>query len=454
MTLGIRRILFLIFIAAFIIIAPLISLYAAGYKIKLSWPININEIFQKTGMFVFDTKPEGAKIYINDKQRKQFFKKYFSKKDENFIKTPAKIKNILPGEYNIKLELDGFWPWQKKLSIYPVQATIVKNICLFKKNLPVKILDLSTQNSFISPDKNFLLLENDKKIIDINNENETIILPSIINKIQVVKWSPDSKKILINTTILNINNIDNYISLDNFIGGNIKNIKWNNNSNEIFYQHNNSIKSFNLNSSNDETMLNEEEYYEYLIKDNYIFLILNTNKSTKLNIFSAKSKKLIEEIDLPYSLQYKFINFDHRVINLIDTKHNILYLIKPLTKINPIKEIVNNIKYMQWIDNERLLYANDFEIWLYNGNNHKKTLLTRISQPINKIIWHPSNNYVIYSTSKSINIIELDEREKRNITKIISLDKISSLFLNNKGDILYFTARIGNQAGLYKLAIQ
>lgn len=109
---------------------------------------------------------------------------------------------------------------------------------------------------------------------------------------------------------------------------------------------------------------------------------------------------------------------------------------------------------MQWINDNKLLYSNDFEIWLYDLNNHKKTILTRISEPITGIIWHPSNNYVIYSTDKSINIIELDEREKRNITELICLDKISSLNLSQKGDILYFMAKIGNQEGLYKLAIQ
>jgi len=454
MTIKIRRALFLIFMTAFIVIAPLISLYAAGYKIKLSWPIDIKQILQKTGMFVFDTEPEGAKIYINDKQRQQFFKKYFSNKDENFIKTPAKIKNILPGEYNIKLELEEFWPWQKKLSIYPGQTTIVEDVCLFKKNLPMRIGQLPAQNFFISPDKKFILLKNDKKIIDIDNENEIIELPNIIDEIQTVKWSPDSKKVLINTTIFHINNIDDYISLDKFIGKNIKNIKWSENSNEIFYQYNNLINSFNINSDNNETIFNDNTYYEYLIKNNYIFLIANSNKSTELKIFSTKTKELIRKIDLPFNLEYKFINSDHRALNLIDTKHNILYLIEPLAKINPIKDIINNLKYAQWIDDERLLYANDFEIWLYNFNNYKKILLTRISQPINKILWHPSNNYIIYSTSQSINIIELDEREKRNITKIISLDEISSLFLNKKGDILYFTAKIGNQTGLYKLAIQ
>ncbi len=442
--------------AAFIVIAPLISFYAAGYKIKLSWPMDIKQILQKTGMFIFDTKPSGAKIYINNKQRQQFLTKYFSGKNGSFIKTPAKIKNILPGEYDVKLELEGFWPWQKKLSIYPGQTTIVENIYLFKKDLPMRINEAAIQNFFISLDKKFLLLEDDKKIIDLNNENKIIEPPDIIDKIQTVKWSPDNKKIVINTTIfyINDNNINSYISLDKLIGKDIKNIKWNENSNEIFYQDNNSINSFDLNSRHSKTMLDNEACYEYLIKDNYIFLVSNSDKSTELKIFSSKTKELIRKIDLPFSLEYKFINSGHQTLNLIDAKHNIIYLIEPLAKINPIKDVINNIKYTQWIDNERLLYANDFEIWLYNFNNYKKTLLTRISQPINEIAWHPSNNYVIYSTDKNINIIELDEREKRNITKIISLDKISSLFLNKKGDILYFMAKIGNQTGLYKLAIQ
>ena len=44
--------------------------------------------------------------------------------------------------------------------------------------------------------------------------------------------------------------------------------------------------------------------------------------------------------------------------------------------------------------------------------------------------------------------------EKRNITELVELDIIKWPFLNEKGDMLYFYAKIGNQEGLYKLAIQ
>ena len=131
-----------------------------------------------------------------------------------------------------------------------------------------------------------------------------------------------------------------------------------------------------------------------------------------------------------------------------------LYLIDPLLEFNPLRETINNIKYTMWINDKKLLYANDFEVWLFDVNESKKTLLTRISRGINNILWHPSNNYVIFSTDKTINIIELDDREKRNIIELIKLENIKWLTLGEDGNILYFYAKIGNQEGLYKLAIQ
>src|SRR3989344_4788562 len=93
MTLKVRRIISLIFILLFLTIAPAIVLYAAGFK------------FNKN----------------------------------NFIVTPAKIKNLLPGEYNLSLELNGYSGWQKKLTIYPGSSTFAEDIYLFKNDLPVQI---------------------------------------------------------------------------------------------------------------------------------------------------------------------------------------------------------------------------------------------------------------------------------------------------------------------------
>ncbi|MFA4941973.1 MAG: hypothetical protein WC582_05315, partial [Patescibacteria group bacterium] len=151
---------------------------------------------------------------------------------------------------------------------------------------------------------------------------------------------------------------------------------------------------------------------------------------------------------------------EHNLLNIYDAKHEILYLADPALPINPIKEIINNVKYTYWVNNDKLLFGNEFEIWLLNLDNSgpltksEKKILTRISQPINAILWHPSNNYIIFTTDKNINIIELDERERRNVTELFKTEKIYSPFLDQNGKVLYFGAKIGNQEGLYKLEIQ
>jgi hypothetical protein len=98
-----------------------------------------------------------------------------------------------------------------------------------------------------------------------------------------------------------------------------------------------------------------------------------------------------------------------------------------------------------------LVYATDWEISLFDAKENKHTLITRLSQKITNVIWRPSN-YIIYSTENSINIINLKDRE--NPTTLISLNKISAPVLSRDGNVLYFTAKIGNQEGLYKLFIK
>ncbi|MFH1522219.1 MAG: hypothetical protein ABIE43_00180 [Patescibacteria group bacterium] len=455
MTLKFRRILFFIFFTAFIVITSLTTLYAIGYKINLTWPIKFNQAFQKTGMFIFNTEPNGAKIYLNDKPRQLIFKKLISE-EKSYITTAAKIKNLLPGEYEVRLELDGFWPWQKKLTIYPGQSTFAEDINLFKKSLPLQIDDFPIQDIVFSPNKKYIYIPSKLLLINLDN-SEHISFPfnsQEKNSSNKSTWSPDSNKIIADNKVININNINNEINLNNLTSSKIENIKWANNSSKLYYQHDNSISYFEINTKISNILVEGENYLDYLIKDSYIFFVSYLNRATKLKTNLINNNELIRELEIPYSSRYKLLNINHKYLNLYDPKHQILYLISPLSSINPLVDVINNVKSMQWINDNKLLYSNDFEIWLYDLNNHKKTILTRISEPITGIIWHPSNNYVIYSTDKSINIIELDEREKRNITELICLDKISSLNLSQKGDILYFMAKIGNQEGLYKLAIQ
>lgn len=265
MSIKIRQIICLFFYLIFFIITPLIVAYAAGYKFDFN-----KKRLQKTGIFILDSKPQNAKIFINN-QVQQKFNFFFNK--PNYTTTPTKITNLLPGEYTVKLELIGYWPWEKKLKINSGNSTYAEDIFLFKQSAPILIKDTTKINDSLS-----------------NSE-----IPSIIN---------------------------------------------------------------------------------------------------------------------------------------------------------------DNIKYIIRINDSKILHANDFEIWVNDLINNKQTLITRISDNITGIVWHPSNNYIIYSTNNAINAIEMDDREKRNNTELIKFNKISSLSINQKGTSLYFSTKTNSQEEFYRLDIQ
>ena len=85
-----RKILFYLFVAFYLVLCPLIILYALGYI----FTPQVEEGFAKTGLMHFETLPTGASISIANKPY-----------DE---KTPATIRNLLAGVYYVKISRTGY----------------------------------------------------------------------------------------------------------------------------------------------------------------------------------------------------------------------------------------------------------------------------------------------------------------------------------------------------------
>lgn len=303
MTLKSRHYLFIISLFLFIVLTIYISLYATGYRLNLTWPLNFSQLLQKTGMLILATKPEEATVNLEKIGDQSLFGGKNKLTEKNY-KTPVKIKDLLPGEYELKLELTGYWPYSKNINIYPGESTYVEDINLFKKDVPLKITDAKTQKLELTADKQYLIVKEENKIINLKTDELINALPKIENP-----------------------------------------------------------------------------------KD------------------------------------------------------------KPTPKI--IKD--KNVKFITWIDDKRFLYATDWEIYLFDVAGDFKTLVTRISKQITSLNWQ-SEGYIIYSTKNAINLI--DSRDWENTATLITLEKMAPPILNKAGDALYFTAKIGQSEGLYKLSIK
>ncbi len=449
MSLKIRRLLYLSFILAFLIITPLLILYSLGYTWQGGFKL------QKSGILIIKTEPRGAYISLNNKKIQNFWNHFFFN-EQNYTKTPAQIKNLKAGEYNIKLELPGYWPWSKKLTILSGQTTFAEDIFLFKKDQASLITSMFDKNISLSPDKNFFVINasSSLKIINLNN-NETRIFKttSANNTNHKIYWSPNKKQIMYNLHIYSLNNNIPPLNLKKLIGDKLDNFTWSNSQDKlIYYTFQNKLYSFDLNTNNNEALLDSIQINTLIKKNKSLYFVKQDKNKSTLVAWQADYGEQTK-LQLPYS-DYEFINPEHKLLNLLDKQNKILYLIDTESKLKILQQHLSKIEKTQWVTANKLLYTTGFEIWLFDLNSLNKKLLTRVSNHINAIDWHPSNNYILFSNSSSINILELDNREKHSITKIITKPLINNMFLDKSGEIVYFISTENNTKKLYKLFIQ
>jgi hypothetical protein len=442
----IRASLFYIFIFLFIVVTLFTSFYATGYRFNLTWPLEFETILIKTGTLQVKTEPKDAKVFLQKNIRNIFSN---SSKLEGQAMTPVKIRNLLPGEYKLSLKKDGYWDWDRKITIKPGVFLYLDNITLFKKTLPLNIYSSKLQKIYPSPNLKYAYLSESQAVIDLETETQ---IAQIDKKMENINWSPDSARLISNDYVFNIKDNTN-TNFSEQINGNIENIQCNNNVDGLNYQQNNEIKHYNIEKNETNTLISlKNNCQDFIIKGSQIAYITNEDNKSQLIVHDTNNNDK-NTINLPLANNYEFINSDNKYLNVLEKNHQTLYIIDPKLKYTYIIAEINNFKEGIWINDYQLIYNNDLEIYRYDLRLNESELITRVSHQIKGLLWHQNKQYIIYASSNSLYIIDWANR-KYTTTKIITLEEIESPFLNQKNDTVYFSAKIGQQSGLYKMKIQ
>ena len=112
-----RHILFVLFAAGFLISAPLVVLFTAGYR----YHFESGKIVQ-TGVLNVSSIPKGATVFLDDLIQKE--------------RTPAVISNVIPGDHIVRVEKDGYSSWKKTMEISSKQSTFSNQVVLFLQLAP------------------------------------------------------------------------------------------------------------------------------------------------------------------------------------------------------------------------------------------------------------------------------------------------------------------------------
>lgn len=430
MNLIFRRFIYILFIIIFFLTAPIAVLYTMGYRYNFS----IGRM-QKTGLMKITSIPKNADIYLNSIKYEK-------------SQTPAKIEYLLPGDYEIKISKDGYHDWQKKLAVYENGTTFAEKIILWKKNQSEKI-EATTTIWEVSSDGNKIALAQNNviKILNINSgllgeiEGGNITTLTELpkgSKINKISFSPNNKKILINSTTLGKQQYWLYsldwqkpLSLPTTILG----FKFNQSNSELYGFNNLGIFLIDSNGFISKQLLRANNIKDILPNSELIYLVngktLDVLEISKNNLTSIE-ELLCNNCQLEKLIASKLFVFDdfHKKMEIVDLERK-------------QKTMSFDAKSIDVLNNNSIIFFNDWEIFVYDFNKEAPELITRMGEIILDVCWHPKAKHLFFSTKDKIKVIELDNRELRNIIDIYESKNPYALRFDRIGNILYFNSDNG-----------
>jgi hypothetical protein len=469
MTLKTRQIIAYTFIISFLIAAPILVLYGNGYRFDIkNWKI------QKTGIIFLTSNQADVSVYLNDK--------LYGEKINN---KNLSVKNFLPGDYIVRAEKDGYTAWQKKLTVASGKAVFTDEILLMKKSIPFNIVSGKIQWVNFSNNQKMAVYfirnasSNEIWLYNLANKQSTLLykISSINSSTEAaISWSHNDAKILLNIkngnknnySIININKPDQIVSLADLSQKSFSKLKWSDDSDNIIYGIlGNKLNKISLEDQKPNLLLNleigpKDTLDDYLIDSENVYYIRTDKNNSfvieqKLNDPSGNAWM----IKLPRSENCSFVRGNNQYLSILSTKDENLFLFKKdffqniaLTPENNNSIIKLKARGASWQpQSNRLLFYNDFEIWVDDLDNDDQKLIARYSEKIGEVIWHPDYAYIIGLIGQDVKIFEINGTE-RNINSLINLKIIQNLKIDPLGEKLYFISEIGHQEGLYAMDVK
>lgn len=184
----------LLLVALMVLATAGVILYGMGYRFSLN---KGTPAVSGTGLLVATSAPDGAQVFIND---------HLTTATDNTI-------NLEPGEYNVKIFKEGYFPWQKKIVVK--KEVVSKADALLLPSAPKleNITNVGVSNAVIDPTKTKLAytvasqsaLKNGIYILDMTlrpiltlQSASTQIATDTITRFSqsTLNWSPDTKQLL------------------------------------------------------------------------------------------------------------------------------------------------------------------------------------------------------------------------------------------------------------------
>lgn len=385
-----RKSIFFLFLLTFIVGAPLVVLYTAGYRFNFgTWHV------QQTGVIAISTYPRSANVFLDGSAVQ--------------AKTPYVIQRLSPGSYTLTLQKDGYKPWEERVDVTSGETTYVTTT-LFADTTP---------NLLWESDAVAVVGEKNGRYITVlkNNEDKT---QSLVRFDTVTETS---------RTLTTLN--DAYADMIT-------------NPQESLIQLDNATSHIALNASTGGQVTEDVLAHEWTPLPEYSFVDNGVNTE-----FRNTSTNTLITLLPPGTYTIPFATAD---LVLMSDSRGRTYLFS--LKTQTINQIALPTDVVAMNDGENLFVGSDGnEIDIYNPRDNTTTLLARQSEPVLALGWYNNGQTVLCATDKNIFALAREQYETREVTPLIEQADIKGMWLDTTSTRVIFFGTISGKTGLWDLSL-
>lgn len=175
-----RRIYFILAVITFLVVAPVIVMYASGLRFN-----PVSRSVERVGALTVDSQPNGATVSLNGQPTKN--------------QTPASFNTMVPDTYTVVVSKAGFYPWNRTVKVKSKEAVRLGMITLAKKPIISQPLTgVAAQQLWPSPDGTMLAVSSPGTLsifpVRLPEEVQT---SRFTETPTMVGWSSDNKRLVV-----------------------------------------------------------------------------------------------------------------------------------------------------------------------------------------------------------------------------------------------------------------
>ena len=407
MRLHIRRILLGFSYTAFVIIAPLIILYAIGYRPQISSPIP-----RAVGVVLADATPGRATVSVNGTA---------------YGTLPRAVPNIDPGLTLVEIAKEGYSTWKKSLEVKSTQATDVRSVRLLPSSFESEVVANNARMFAASPTNLLIAITDKDNVLSVRDTDGTIVPPThpLLRQPTKISWSPDGTYILVSFPknsyeLFHINRAQ-LEKVPSKLLNNSTNIIWSPIAPNTLYglTTTGDIISHDISKGANETIAQNVTTYE--ISNRTIYYQTFENELISQSLRSQDPRTIIQ--DTGKSIKKISAGNNNTLALLFIDGELTLYTGEGYgTTISP------SVLHMSWSPDGQLLLLQTAptELHVYNVGNERLfaipqgelRLITRLSQPITFPEWFSDSQHIIFQANDTIVFSEIDTRDHAIATPI------------------------------------